>query len=196
MNTPIKVLTSLALAAAGAFPPAACGVSVGNALLETALAAVFEGLALYAGTAIGLGAGFAGSENGEIIAYVVISSYPLAASVGAFAAGEGADGLSENPGAAFGYTTLAAYTQFGAFLGGAALYDAATDDAGDEPYENAIYADAAFKPIVVTLTYNLVKKPLAPPRPECRLPSLEPYIAAATASDGAAVPVYGVTLSF
>jgi hypothetical protein len=195
MNTPLRVLTSLALAAAGVFPAAAFGVSVGNVIFEGAMAAVFEGLAIYAGTAIGLGAGLGGSEGGEIVGWAVIYAYPLAASFGAFAAGEGTDGPSENAGAAFGYTALAAYGQLGAFLGGAAVYNAATDYA-DEPYEAAVFADAALKPVTVTLTYNLVKKPSAPPHSESRAPTLQPYVCAATASDGGAVPLYGVTLSF
>lgn len=196
IKTLTKILTSLALAAAGVFPAAAFGVSVGDVLLETAMAAVFEGLALYAGTAIGFGAAYAGSEPGEAVGAVVFFTYPLAASFGAFAAGEGAYGPSENAGAAFGYTTLAAYTQLAVFLGGAALYNAATDYAHDEPYEAAIFADAAFKPVVVTLAYNLVKKPSTAPRPESHLPSVEPYVGTIAGEDGQPVPLYGLTFSF
>jgi hypothetical protein len=173
-------------------PAPALGVSVGNVILEAALATVFEGLAMYAGTAIGLGGGLSGSETGEALGYVVYFTYPLAASVGAFAGGEGADGPSENAGAVFGYTVLAAYGQRGIFMAGAALYNATTDYQ-DEPFENATYVDAALKPVVVTLTYNLVKKPASPP--ESRL-AVGPYVCAATASDGRPVPLYGVTLSF
>jgi len=121
------IIATSALVAVAAFPAAAYGVSVGNVILEVALAAAFEGLAMYAGTAIGLGGGLSGSETGEALGYVVYFTYPLAASIGAFAAGEGADGPSENAGAAFGYTVLAAYGQLGAFMAGAALYDATTD---------------------------------------------------------------------
>lgn len=160
------------------------------------MAAVFEGLALYAGTAVGLGAAFAGSETGEGMGWVIFFTYPLAASVGVFAAGEGTDGPSENAGAVFRYTTLAAYGQLGAFLGGAALYDAATDYAYDEPYESAIFADAALKPVTVTLVYNLAKKPVRPPGGVSGRPTLEPYVAAATTNDGKPVPLYGFTVSF
>jgi hypothetical protein len=196
INITIKIITSFALAAAGAFPPAAFGVSAGNVIFEGAMAAVLEGLALYAGTAVGLGAAFAGSETGEGMGWVIFFTYPVAASVGVFAAGEGTDGPSENAGAVFGYTTLAAYGQLGAFLGGAALYDAATDYAYDEPYEKAIFADAALKPVTVTLVYNLVKKPVKPPPSETLLPSLEPYAAVAASTNNTPVPLYGLTISF
>ncbi len=160
------------------------------------MAAVFEGLALYAGTAVGLGAGLAGSETGVRAGWVILFTYPVAASVGVFAAGEGTEGPSENAGAVFGYTTLAAYGQLGAFLGGAALYDATTDYAYDEPYEKAIFTDAALKPITVTLAYNLVKKPVNPAGGASGRPTLEPYVAAATTNDGKPVPLYGFTVVF
>jgi len=191
MNTPIKVITSLALAAAGAFPAAAFGVSGKTFAAEAGTAFAYEVMDFAAGGAIAGGAGV-------YPAVAIWAAYPFAAALGCHV-GAGAVGESApNRGAAIGYATLAAYGET-ALLGGAVLVIKATHRDVKDVYMNDIYwgvfiFDVVSKPFLVTYVYNKAKK-AAPASEEARV-SFEPYVAAAAGSDGAPVPLYGVTFSF
>ena len=191
MNTPIKVITSLALAAAGAFPAAAFGVSGKTFAAEAGTAFAYEVMDFAVGGAIAGGAGV-------YPAVAIWAAYPFAAALGCHV-GAGAVGESApNRGAAIGYATLAAYGET-ALLGGAVLVIKATHRDVKDVYMNDIYLglfifDVVSKPFLVTYVYNKAKK-AAPVSEEARV-SFEPYVAAAAGSDGAPVPLYGVTFSF
>lgn len=198
MNTPIKILTSLALAAAGAFPAAAFGVSGKAFAAEVGDAFAFEAIDfVVAGAVAGLGMKY----NARGVAYgatALAAAYPFAAALGCHAGACAVGESAPNRGETIGYTTLAAYGET-ALLGGALLVIKATHRDVKDVYMNDIYLgvfifDVVSKPFLVTYVYNKAKK-AAPASEEARV-SFEPYIAAATASDGAAVPVYGVTFSF
>jgi len=192
MNTFVKIFTSLALAAAGLFPAAAFGVSGKTFAAEAGTAFAYEVMDFAVGGAIAGGAGV-------YPAVAIWAAYPFAAALGCHV-GAGAVGESApNRGAAIGYATLAAYGET-ALLGGAVLVIKATHRDVKDVYMNDIYLglfifDVVSKPFLVTHVYNKAKK-AAPPPSESRLPSLEPYVAAAAGSDGAPVPLYGVTFSF
>lgn len=201
MKTLTKILTSLALAAAGAFPTAAFAVSAGEFIVE----ALIAGLAEYGVVGLAAGVGMVSSSWGGgdpeypagIAAFwLLFGSYPLAATCGAYFVGEGAFAPSENKGAAFGITVLSAYGQTFALVGTAALVDAASDDIDEGAYTTALITDILTKPLLVTYVYNKAKKPSTAPRPESRLPSVEPYVCTIAGEDGRPMPVYGVTLSF
>ncbi len=196
MKTLTKILTSLALAAAGAFPAAAFGVS-GKAIAAEAGGAFLYEVAdfVVAGAVAGLG-GYTG--GGAYGATAVVAAYPFAAAlgchVGAGAVGEGAP----NRGEAIGYATLAAYGET-ALLGGVVLVLDATHRDVKDVYMNDIYLgiflfDVFSKPFLVTYVYNNAKK-AAPAGEEGRV-SFEPYVCTIAGEDGRAVPVYGLTFSF
>lgn len=200
MNIPIKVLTSLALVAAGFFPAPAFGVGADVFIFEVVAAGFGEFAVISVGVSIALASTSWGSGDedfvpGLVAAYAIFSAYPLAAAGGAYLVGENVAAPSENKGAAFGITVLSAYGQTLALAGTAALVDAASGDIDEGAYTKALITDILTKPLLVTYVYNKAKKPAQTPA-ESRGPTLEPYVAVTTAGNGAPVPVYGVTLSF
>jgi hypothetical protein len=130
---------------------------------------------------------------GALIGITVLGAYPLAAAAGTYFVGETVGGPAANGGATFGVTTFFAYAQTFLFVGAAAAVRAIDNDVGEEAYVWAFAVDAATKPVLTTYVYHKVKKPASPA--DSRL-AVEPYVSVAAASDGGAVPLYGVTISF
>jgi hypothetical protein len=201
MSIPVKILMSLALAAAGLLSPPAFAVTAGEFATESLVAGLAEFGTLGAAFAVGMASsgwesGQADDENrvGLAVAGTLAVSYPLTTACGAYFMGEGAHTPSANKGKAFGMTVLAAYGQVFAVAGIAGAVYLISDISRTDARDIAIATDLLTKPLFVTYVYNKFKKP-AYPR-DSRLPSLEAYVAAATGSDGKAVPVYGVTLNF
>ncbi len=196
MNTVTKLITSFALAAAGAFPAAAFGVSGKAFAAEAGDAFAFEVIDFAAAAAVGEVGIYSGMSVYPAMA--VVAAYPFAAAlgchVGAGAVGEGAP----NRGEAIGYTTLAAYGET-ALLGGVLLIYEATHRDVKDVYKKDVYLgiflfDVVSKPFLATYVYNKVKK-AAPAREEGRV-SFEPYVGMIAGKDGRPVPLYGVTFSF
>ena len=194
----LSALCGLALAASA--PAAATGAAgvawqVGGAVLCEAVV----GLAGYGLMDQALGGAndsdntYSGNAAGFFIGLPLFAAYPLAASAGTYLVGEKVGGPSANKGTTFGITTFLAYAQTFLFVGAAATVRAVDDDIGDEAYVWALAVDAATKPVLTTYVYHKVKQPASPA--DSRL-AVEPYICTATASDGGAVPIYGVTVSF
>jgi hypothetical protein len=126
--------------------------------------------------------------------WVVFAAYPLAASTGTYLLGEGLDGPSAEKGATFGRTTFFAYGQTLVLAFAAGMVGMAEGVDSSDAYKWAFWVDVSTKPFLTTYVYNSLKRPAAGPR-ESRL-AVEPYVCAAAASDGGAVPLYGVTVSF
>lgn len=136
---------------------------------------------------------YSGDAGGFFLGLSLFAAYPLAASAGTYFVGEKVGGRAANRGATFGITTFFAYTQTLLFVGGAAAVRAVDSDIGEEAYAWALAVDAATKPVLTTYFYHKVKKPASPS--ESRL-AVEPYVSVAAASDGGAIPIYGLTVSF
>lgn len=192
----VNTVVAIWLAVTGVLPAAAHGVSAGEFVGESAVAGLAELGAL--GLAIVVGMCSSGWETGEdnpaglAVAVVLAASYPFAAACGAYCVGESFT-PSENKGPAFGTTVLAAYGQTFAVGGIAAAVYVTTDVSRGDVIDTAAATDILTKPLLVTYVYNAKKK--AAPRRYGRL-ALEPYFCTAAASDGRAVPIYGVTVSF
>jgi hypothetical protein len=188
-------ITAFALAA-GALPAPAHGASVGEFVSESLVAGLAElgALSLAAGLAAASSGWETGTDNpgGLALAGILAASYPLAAACGAYCMGE-SHSPSENKGPALGTTVLAAYGQLLVVAGVAGTVYKATDINSGDVIVTAAATDIFTKPIFVTYVYNAKKKPASPA--DSRL-AVEPYLCAATASDGGAVPMYGVTVSF
>jgi hypothetical protein len=94
-----RILIAIALAAAGAFPGAASGVAPGEVILEILAAGAGEYIVLSAAVAVGMlsiswGGGDEDYPAGIAAMYVLIGSYPLAATCGAYLVGEKGDAPS------------------------------------------------------------------------------------------------------
>jgi len=188
-------------------PAPAASATAGGVLCESGAAAVLEGGAVFLGVQIVInvspggiyaaeyGTTREGNPVGYFIGVTLLAAYPLAAATGTYLLGEIVDGPAANKGASFGCTTFAAYAQTLVLAFGARMIGMAEGIDSSEALKYAFWADVTTKPLVTTYAYNKIKKPAAGPG-ESRLPLLEPYVAAAAGSDGAPVPLYGVTFSF
>jgi hypothetical protein len=187
------LITAFALAV-GALPASACGVPMEEFGWESVAAALAECGVICLGGGVAFATTY-GRENdaGTALACVLLVSYPFAAACGAYCAGEGFT-PSENKSAVFGTTFLAAYGQTFALAGIAGVVYKLTDIDSGDVIKTAAATDIFTKPVFVTFVYNAKKKAAA--RPQSRGPALEPYVDIATASDGTAVPLYGLTFSF
>ena len=175
---------------AAAFAPAAFGVSTGDFLAEAGIGALCGFGAVGGGYALSYFGNETMSGNDDNVALMaagatLVAAYPAATATGVYLIGEAVDVPSANKGAAWGIPTLAAYGATLVLVGGTAA--AGFGHVG-------VAADVVSKPFLTAWVYNLVKKPAS--AGESRGPALEPYLAAATASDGEPVPVYGVAFSF
>ena len=203
-NNSIKALIAVFSLIIFLTPLPAASATAGVVLCQTGAAAVLEGGAVFLGhriideTLYGGVSPYNDCPNvnpaGYIIGFTLLASYPLMAATGTYVLGEKLDGPAENKAPTFLVTASAAYAQ--SFL----LATAANAFANNETYgadviKWAVIIDLGTKPLLTTYVYHKIKKPRAGPR-ESLLPTLKPYVAAATGSDGKAVPVYGVTLNF
>lgn len=188
-------ITALALAV-GALPAPALGASVGEFVSESLVAGLAE-LGVLSLAAL-LAAASSGWETGEdnpgglALAGVLAASYPFAAACGAYCMGE-KHAPSENKRPTFGMTVLAAYGQVLVVAGVAGTVYKATDVNSGDVIVTAAATDLLTKPLFVTYVYNVKKKPASPA--DSRL-AVEPYVTAAKGSDGAPLPLYGITVNF
>jgi hypothetical protein len=184
------VFAIVLIMSAAAFSPAAFGASAGDFLAEAGIGALCGFGAAGGGYALYYFGNETMSGNDDNVALMAVgvtlmAAYPAATATGVYAIGEAVDGPSANKFAAWGIPTLAAYGATFVLVGGTAA--AGYGHIG-------VAADAVSKPFLTAWVYNLVKEPA--PAGECRGPALEPYVAAASGSDGELVPLYGVTLYF
>ncbi len=196
MRSGVKIGTAIILAAAGAFPVAAFGVSGKVIAAQVGGAAGFEVLDFVTLGIIGsVGRGPIGAYSGIAVA----AAYPFAAAfgcdVGARNVGESAPNRRE----AIGYATLAAYGET-ALLGAVAFGIHAAFPDVEDVYMGDIYLgfflfDVVTKPFLVTYVYNEVKKPAAALAENGRL-SVQPMVAATRSADGGPLPIYGFTIGF
>ncbi len=183
----LSVLCGFGLAAGA---PAAFAASTGDFLAEAGVGA----LCGCGAAGAGFGLYFLGTEttsdnddNEALMAAggILMVTSPAAMAGGVYLMGEDLDGPSANKFAAWALPTLAAYGSSVVIT-----YVAGVAGAG---YVGAIVGAAAM-PFLTAWAYNAVKKPA--PAGESRLPSLEPYVAAAAGGNGRPVPLYGLTFSF
>jgi hypothetical protein len=203
MNTQVKIITSFALAAAGAFPAAAFGVSaggywtqIGTGYVAVSAAVVSELWAL--NQLEETKAGDPSRRRLEIAAITIGVAYPVVTAGAIYFSGEVFDGPSANKTRTWGLTTLAATGQSVVLIGiGYAIITGGSS--WEEATVGAVIAaaDICSKPFTTAFWYNRFKEPASEEYAESRLPSLAPYVAvAATADDGRPLPLYGATISF
>ena len=201
----VQVVTAGALLAPTAFPPSEAAASTGHVAVEISGAAFLEAGTLFLGTEIVYHSivGFSspdfdtvrrGDPGGYVFGLTLLAAYPLAAATGTYLLGEGLDGPSAEKGATFGRTAFAAYGQTLVFAFAAGMVGMAEGVDSSDALKWAFWVDVSTKPFLTTYVYNSVKRPAAGPR-DSRL-AVEPYVCTAAASDGGAVPLYGVTVSF
>ena len=196
MYMPVKILTLLALAAAGAFPGAASPYTKQELInKEATWATFFELGTLVPGFLLAYPAMF-GDEEAKAWSIGLLTAYPLATASGAYLAGERYAGPSERKARTFLITTGAAYGQTLALGGIAYGIGAAADnkDVTESLLGVAAFVDVMTKPIVVAYVYEGVKVPAAEGGGS-RL-AVEPYACMAASEDGRALPLYGASLSF
>jgi hypothetical protein len=202
MNTATKILISLALAAAGAFPAAAFGVSAGAYWAQIGIGYLAVSAAVGSELMVlnrleETKAGDPSRGRLEIAAISIGVAYPVVTAGAVYFAGEAFDGPSARKTRTWGFTTLAATGQSVVLIGiGYAIIT------GGSSWEDATAgaviaaADICSKPFTTALWYHRFKEPAAEEPPESRLPTVEPYVSLAAGGDGRAVPVYGLTVGF
>jgi hypothetical protein len=201
-----RIAAAAALLVPAAFSPSEAGASTGQVVAEIGGAAFLEAGTLFLGTEIVRHCSLGGlrspeidttrrvNPGGYVIGLTLIAAYPLATATGAYALGEIIGKPAANKGAAFGITTFAAYGESLALAFAANMIGKAEGVDSSTVLQWAFWIDVSTKPFLTTYVYNKVKNPAAPP-PDSRL-AVAPYVCAAAASDGGAVPLYGVTVSF
>ena len=186
----VGLAVTVSIVCAAAFSPAAFAASAGAFLAEAGIGA----LCGYGAAGAGFALFYFGNEtmsgnddNNALMAggVALMAASPAATATGVYVMGEAIDGASANKGAAWGLPTLAAYGATVVLVGGTAAAGAG---------HVGVIVDAVAMPFLTAWAYNAVKKPAG--ASESRLPSLEPYVAVATAGEGPPVPLYGVTLHF
>ncbi len=201
MAKSIKIITSLALAAAGVFPAASYAASTGGYWAQigigyVAVSAVIASELCVLNRLEETKSGDPSRGRLEIAAISIGVAYPIVTAGAVYLAGEALVGPSARKTRTWGLTTLAATGQSVALIG--ISYAILT---GGHSWEEAtiagviVMADVFSKPFTTALWYNRFKEPAGEEPAESRL-AVEPYVRAAAASDGRAVPLYGLTLSF
>jgi hypothetical protein len=201
MARKIQFALSLALVATGTFPLPASGAPPGGYWAQIgigylAVSAIVTSELCVLNRLEETKAGDPSRGRLEIAAAGIGVAYPVLTAGAIYFAGEALAGPSARKTRTWGLTTFAATAQSVVLIGiGYAIISGG--HSWDEVTLGGVIAmaDVFSKPFTAALWYNRFKEPAAEGGAGSRL-AVEPYVCTAAASDGRAVPLYGVTVSF